>query len=150
MYCRLDISQKRGSADLSLLSVLVRQVSLSQKKSCLRVEQFSPLSNAEDRSLMQALQASLRPIPTDPEVSEDELEDESAISEKFEKDESEDESEEESEEESALKLKWTKKPQEVGEKLCATLRSDFSYSVYSRCNEFLRITIFQEDMGAHS
>ena len=40
-----------------------------------KAERFTPLRKGEESALMQALQASLRPIPANPESSEDEFED---------------------------------------------------------------------------
>jgi hypothetical protein len=54
----------------------------ARKKSCRKrkvVELFSPLSTQEEGTLRQALHASLRPIPSCPDISEDEIEDESKI-----------------------------------------------------------------------
>ena len=80
----------------------------SSKKSSRKRKQrevFSPLSNQEESSLMHALHASLRPIPTNPDISEDEIEDESDIIAKIEEDEKGEESEEESEETSLGEVK---------------------------------------------
>jgi hypothetical protein len=78
-----------------------------------RVELFEPLSNMEDASLRRALHASLRPIPSDPQISEDEIEDEEETLERFADYESEEEIKEEIKEESDRQPEWTKKSQEI-------------------------------------
>lgn len=90
-------------------------MSTSKKSSRKRKarELYSPLSAQEETSLMHALHASLRPFPTNPDISEDEIEDESEILETIDREGKEEENEEESGKESLEKVKWSKKSKEI-------------------------------------
>jgi len=90
---------------------MISRKNSSRKRKQAEVD--SPLSKQEERSLMPAFHASLRPLPTNPDISDDEIEDGSEILPKMKEGESEEESEVKSEEDYSKRVKWTGKPSEI-------------------------------------